>query len=90
MPHDSVTRTEREVNFAWATNHPELFVTTFKNFQDETPVTHWRHHIDLGRPGYVKLIATRRAKPFDSVKDYLVDGSSDGRTYLTEIGYYDR
>ncbi len=88
MPHDNVSRTEREVNFGWANNNPELFVATVKDFQKETPVTEWRHHIDLSRPGYVTLIATRRRKPFDNIKDYLANGSSEGRTYLSEIGYY--
>lgn len=79
---ENVTRTEIEMNFAWAEQVPHLFVQSVKEFQNKTPITHWRHHVDLGRKGFITLIATRREKPFDSVQDYL----ADDKLYLREVG----
>jgi len=86
MPHDSVTRTETEMNKGWAEANPELFVRSVFDFQANTPVTHWRHFVDLGRPGYVTLIAVRRDKPFADRSAYLADGARDGLTFLKETG----
>lgn len=84
MPHDSVTRTSREVNLGWAENNPQLFVQTVKSFQAETPITHWQHFIDLSRNGYVTFHANRRETPFLDTKEYLAHSS--GNRFLKEIG----
>jgi hypothetical protein len=81
-PHPLCTRTETEMSLVWGENHPALFVEAVKRFQDETPITHWRHHVDLGRKGFITLIASRRPQPFESVQDYLKDGGP----FLQEIG----
>lgn len=83
MPHDSVTRTEREMSLGWATANPALFVQSIKDFQSEAPITDWRHYVDLSRNHFMKLIAVRRDKPFDSVTDYVMDD----KLYLRETGY---
>lgn len=85
MPHDSVSRADRDMSLNWATANPELFVQSVKDFQNEYPITHWQHHVDLSRQHFMKLIAVRRAKPFDSVTDYVMDD----KLYLKETGYYD-
>lgn len=82
MPHDSVTRTEREMSLGWAAANPALFVQSIKTFQTECPITHWRHHVDLSREHFMKLIAVRRDKPFASVTDYVMED----KLYLREIG----
>lgn len=82
-PADNVTQIEQEFNFVWAQNNPELFAQALREFQRKTPITHWRHRIDLSREGFLTLYAYRRPKPFGSVRDYLaVD-----KLYLREIGY---
>lgn len=79
---DNVTRIEIEMNLGWAQDVPHLFVQSIAEFQNKTPITHWRHYVDLGRNGFISLMAERREKPFDSVKDYL----ADDKRYLREIG----
>lgn len=83
MPAANVTRTDREFNLNWAKANPALFVQSVADFQNETPITHWRHFVDLSRGSFVKLIAVRRDKPFDSVTDYVMDD----KLYLRETGY---
>ena len=85
MPHESVTRSEKEMNFGWAQANPELFVRSVMAFQTEFPITDWQHHVDLSRAHFMKLIAVRRAKPFDSTTDYVM--AEDSKLYLKEIGY---
>ena len=87
MPHASVTRTEREFNEGWAKANQALFVNYVFSFQAEAPIEEWQHFVDLSRPGFMKLIAVRRAKPFKDRAEYLADGRVDGGTYLKEIGY---
>lgn len=84
---DNVSRTETEMNLVWARNNPELFVQAVEAFQNKTPVTHWRHTVDLGRKGFVTLIANRRPQPFDDVQAYLAE--DNGNLFLREIGARD-
>lgn len=79
----TISRTEREMNFCWANNNPALFVQSVEEFQREHPITHWRHHVDLTRVGFIALIAVRRPEPFASVQEYLADGGP----FLKEHGY---
>jgi hypothetical protein len=79
---ENVTRTETEMNFGWAQQVPHLFVKSIQSFQKKTPITHWRHFIDLSRDGFITLIAQRRETPFDSVTEYL----ADDKRYLREVG----
>lgn len=83
MPHESVTRTEREMNLNWAKANPALFVQSFIDFQSETPITDWQHFVDLSRPAFIKLIAVRRKEPFNTVTDYVMAD----KVYLRETGY---
>jgi hypothetical protein len=83
---ENVSRTETEFNFVWAENNPELFAQGVKAFQTKTPITHWQHFVDLGRAGFITLIAVRRPQPFESVQDYLNHGRLQGETFLSEIG----
>lgn len=87
MPHASVSRTEREFNEGWAKANQALFANYVFAFQAETPITEWQHFVDLSRPGFMKLIAVRREKPFASIQEYLAAGRVDGGTYLKEVGY---
>lgn len=80
---DNVTRTETEININWGKANPELYVQSVEAFQNKTPITHWQHFIDLSRKGFMKLIAVRRDKPFDSVTDYVMED----KLYLRETGY---
>ena len=82
--YQNVSRADSEFNLNWATENPELFVQSFKDFQDRYPITDWIHRIDLSLRCYVKLIAIRREQPFASVKDYIE--SHNGETFLSEIG----
>lgn len=84
MPHPSVSRAEKEMNFGWAQANPALFVQSVMGFQNEYPITDWRHHVDLSRNHFMKLIAVRRDKPFDSTTDYIM--AEDSKLYLHEIG----
>lgn len=72
------------MNFGWAVANPELFVRSVMDFQTEYPITDWEHRVDLSRNHFMKLIAVRRDKPFDSVTDYIMAG--DSKLYLHEIG----
>lgn len=85
-PHPFCSRTESEFNLLWAENNPALFVSRIQEFQKDHPVTHWRHHVDLGRNGFITLIAVKRDTPFDTVQDYLKAGRLDGELFLSEIG----
>lgn len=78
----NVTQTETEFSLGWARANPELFAQAVESFQTKTPVTHWRHGIDLGRTGFLKLLAYRRPVPYASIMEHL----DDGDTYLREIG----
>lgn len=80
---DNVSRIETEMNSGWAEQVPHLFVQSVFAFQKKTPITHWRHFVDLSREGYITIIAQRREKPFDSIKDYL----ADDKLYLRETGH---
>ena len=82
MAHESVTRSEKEMSMGWAQANPALFVTSIKDFQTEFPITDWKHFVDLSRQHFMKLIAVRRDKPFDSVTDYVMED----KLYLHEIG----
>lgn len=84
MAHESVSRSEKEMNFGWAQANPELFVRSVMAFQAEFPITDWRHHVDLSRNHFMKLIAVRRDTPFDSTTDYVM--AEDSKLYLKEIG----
>jgi hypothetical protein len=77
-----VSRRETELNLNWGRENPALFVEAVAKFQEQHPVTDWKHHVDLGRNGFLTLIATRREKPFESVQAYL----ADDHLYLNEIG----
>lgn len=81
-PAPNVSRAETSMYLSWGRENPALFVQSVERFQQDHPVTHWRHHIDLGLRGSVKLIAVRREQPFDSVQDYLAVDN----LYLSEIG----
>lgn len=81
--HDNVSRFETEFNLNWAKANPELFVERVETFQSRAPITHWQHFIDLSRDRFMKLIAVRRDKPFDSVTDYVMED----KLYLRETGY---
>lgn len=72
-----VSRVEREFNQGWAEAHPELFVERFFNFREENPNEQWRHSIDFSRPGYLVLIANKRAVPFDLDRDWLSETGRD-------------
>jgi hypothetical protein len=65
------TRTDTEMNFNWAKQHPELFVASFIEFQKKYPTKDWKHHISFDREGYVSIIANRRTKPYNPETDYL-------------------
>lgn len=80
---DNVSRTETEFNLNWAKANPELFADAVVAFQNKTPITHWQHYVDLSRGSFMKLIAVRRDKPFDSVTDYVMED----KLYLRETGY---
>ena len=82
MPHESVTRAEREMSMGWAKANPALFIQSVEDFKNDYPITDWRHYVDLSRNHHMKLIAVRRAEPFASVEDYVM-----ARGYLTETGY---
>lgn len=84
MPHKSVSRAEKEMNFGWAVANPELFVRSVMDFQTEYPITDWEHRVDLSHNHFMKLIAVRRDKPFGSVTYYIIAG--DSKLYLHEIG----
>lgn len=81
---DNVSQTETEFNLGWADNNPELFAQAVRAFQTKTPITHWRHHVDLSREGFITLMAYRRAQPFNTVRDYL----AVEKLYLKETGHY--
>jgi hypothetical protein len=81
--HENVSRFETEFNLNWAKANPELFVESVQTFQRRAPITHWQHFIDLSRDCFMKLIAVRRDKPFDSVTDYVMED----KLYLRETGY---
>lgn len=51
---------------------------------NEYPITDWEHRVDLSHNHFMKLIAVRRDKPFDSVTYYIIAG--DSKLYLHEIG----
>lgn len=80
---ENVTRSETEFNLNWAKANPELFAQSVAAFQKKAPITHWQHFIDLSRDCFMKLIAVRRDKPFDSVTDYVMED----KLYLRETGY---
>lgn len=80
---ENVSRTETEFNLNWARENPELFAQAVAAFQTKTPITHWQHFVDLSRQSFMKLIAARRDKPFDSVTDYVMED----KLYLRETGY---
>lgn len=84
MPHESVSRSEKEMNFGWAQANPELFIRSVMAFQAEFPITDWRHHVDLSRAYSMKLIAVRREATFGSTMDYVM--AENSKLYLHEIG----
>lgn len=80
---DSVTATSVEFSLGWAEENPELFAQSVREFQRNTPITHWSHRVDFSRDRFVTFYAYRRPKPFGSVTDYL----KSEKLYLREIGY---
>lgn len=77
------SRTETEFNLNWARENPELFAQAVAAFQTKTPITDWKHFVDLSRQSFMVLIAVRRDKPFETVTDYVMED----KLYLTETGY---
>lgn len=55
-----LSRVEHEMNMNWAEQNPQLFVKSVKEFQQKYANADWKIGIDLSRPFYVTLIATRR------------------------------
>ena len=55
-----ITRSDIQMNLGWARNNPGLFVEKVIGFQEEFPVTDWRHEIDLSQKATVILTAHRR------------------------------
>jgi len=85
--HPNTVRTEVEFNWVWAIANPELFANRLKRFQEEHPITHWRHSLDMSLSGSVKVIANRRTTPFLDVAEYL--HHQDGKLFLKETGQHD-
>lgn len=84
---DLLSRVDTEFSNVWATEHPALFVEGVQRFQRDYPTLAWRHHVDLSRAGFIKLIAVRRERPFKDMQEYLAAGRLDGELYLSEVGY---
>lgn len=55
------TRTEYDMSLLWARQFPARFVEALCNYQKENPASIWNHQIDLSRPGFITLIATRKS-----------------------------
>lgn len=81
---DDVSRTETEFNLNWAKANPELFAQAVESFQSKTPITDWKHFVDLSRESFMTLIAVRRDQPFETVTDYVM---ADEHLYLRETGH---
>lgn len=70
LPRADVARSEREYYPVWAKANPDLFTRSVWAFKDAHPVENWKHHISL-HGSTIKLIATRRAEPYDLERDFL-------------------